>query len=442
VVDSLGIAQAKTASRLATLRLGSRRLRTGRGSQLGALIEHTLDRLGSVIETLDSQVNSAATIGDAASRDALLLIISKQYQRLQPQMDVIHLVLATYGESVGRADVPVGLQHLIDLLMEQVVSEPGDPIVHLNSQNMYSTRDVVLLLDELLNGVGGFAPSTDYAGVHPITFNLPAMDPDNALLSPVLAHEVAHTAVEQLLMGQLMAQIDHAALDGLFDACLAGLGVSSTSPAANALAKQFQGWCSELLSDAVALVLTGPSFVYAFTTFALPSDFPIVGTHPPVRDRIRFHMTLLRALGWGDLMVREAPQITSWLDAVSANQVLAGTAEETFLRDAMRLIEPAISVVARSHISDPIGPSDLEPALEEAVSWLQQGVPAVEYSGTVLSPWQIVLLGWVAAFRESGDTPESLPKGAGDHRFNAVLVKALEMSSIVTSWRLYERADS
>ncbi|WP_066517379.1 hypothetical protein [Curtobacterium ammoniigenes] len=85
---------------------------------------------------------------------------------------------------------------------------------------------------------------------------------------------------------------------------------------------------------------------------------------------------------------------------------------------------------------------DIAQRLEEPLHWVQSGVPAVEFDDAVLTPWQIVLVGWVGAITLRGDQPASLPEATADLRFNALLVKMLEYSSVATAWRDHERAAS
>lgn len=437
MADSLELLQAKVHTRISSLRKSIDELSPGRGAQLGPLLSHKIDGLVVAVSALERDVTAAKSITEPALADQLLVNVSKRFERISPQLDIVHYVLATFGESIGRSDVPVGFQHLIDLLMEQVVPRPGDPIVHLDPQNMYSTADIELQIEGLFSRVGSPGTGRTFTGNRPIAFNLPALDPANALLSPVLAHEVAHTAVAQKLLSDLLAIIDTNYLDGLLQTAIAESGNVLD---ASALGQQFQSWCNELISDAVALVLTGPSFLWAFTTFAPPSDFAIVGTHPAERDRLRFHLALLDRLNWTGFMRDEFPQLSAWFDAVANAPVLAGTPQETFLRAAMLHIQDQIAQLAIDHVGQSALDPDCTTRANEAVSWFQDGVPVVEWDGAILSPWEVVLFGWVASLRFHGDGPGSLPAGAGDSGFNALLVKALELSSIVTSWRDHERA--
>lgn len=434
------ISRAKVLAQLSTLRASVDGIADGRGHNLKPVILLMLARVDTIVEGLNGDVTLANQLPvGSADRRPLFDVTAQRYQRLLPQLGVIHMLVAEYRGSIGRADVPVGIQHLVDLLIEQVVPMAGDPIIHSNTTNMYSTIDLVALTNDLLNRAGEPAPIT-FDGPRPIVFNLPALDPANALLSPVLAHEVAHTAVNETLLTQLLAQTADRNVAALFETAVQELGWTTEQQTdADALVQQYHGWCSELLSDAVALVLTGPSFLFAFGAFAPPSSLPSVTTHPSERDRARFHLYLLDHLGWTPFLEQHAPQLTSWFRDISSSPVLANTPQERFLRGALASIEDLAATMAIDHVGSAAMSPEVAPSFEEHVHWVGEGVPMVEYDGTLLDPWQVVLAGWVSALRSHGDAPASLPAAVGEAPFNALIVKMLEHSSVTSAWRDYER---
>jgi len=435
VADNLELVRGVVGFKLARLRLATAAIpRHRRGSKLRALMNHLLNRVDKELEALAQEEAQAVGV------DALHDVVTRKYERLSPQLDSLHEILAAFRDAVGRSDVPVGLQHLIDVLMETVVIDQGDPIVQLSAVNMYSTIDLVAWVDDLFSRTG--SPPAAYSGNHPIAFNLPALDPQNALLAPILAHEVGHTAVNQSLLRALEVAIDPAPVEALLAMQLSIAGLHPSGAEAGEWVASFQAWCAELICDAIAIAVTGPSFVLAFCAFAPPSASAQVGTHPSERDRIRIQLKQLDERGWTPTMERDFPSLTAWLRDASNNMTLTGTAKETFLRGAIALIENEIIAVAEQHIASGFDPKSADASISAAADWLSHGVPAVEFEGEVLGPWAIVMAGWIATFREHGDDPASLASGVGDTAFNAVVVKALEMSSIVTAWRAHERSAS
>ena len=74
------------------------------------------------------------------------------------------------------------------------------------------------------------------------------------------------------------------------------------------------------------------------------------------------------------------------------------------------------------------------------VDHFRAGVPNIETAGGALDTWQVVLAGWVAALLERGDAPTSLLAAMDDPGYSRLLIKALEMSSIVSKWKEYSSA--
>jgi hypothetical protein len=433
VVDNLEVFRAAVVARIAKLRSVVSELRQGRGAHLGSLVLHTLERFDSEVSAIDFEVAEAAAVAQP-EQDELLQNSSRKYERLSPQLDIVYSVLAKYRDAVNRADVPVGMQHLVGILISEILVSPGDPLINLSPENTYSTIDLVEQLDYVLRQQRGVPVKIGYDFPHPIAFNMPALDPSNALLSPLVAHEVAHTAVNERLLAELQ-KASAGKAEAILVAHLASVGQAEGSPTAIQWAGLFQSWCNELLCDAVALALTGPSFAFAFAAYLPPTNFAIVNTHPPLRDRMAFHLSGLTLLGWDDVLDERCPAIQQWMVDASQNLILTNNPAESFLREAMVAIQDDIFSVAFSHVKTQLSPSEVVPLLAESVSGFQVGIPWVEIGAKVLSAWQVILSGWFAAIAERGDNELCLGAASNDDRFNALLVKALEMSSIVQAWR-------
>ena len=298
---------------------------------------------------------------------------------------------------------------------------------------MYSTIDLVGPMDELVAALG--PKGRTYSGRHPIAFNLPAFDPNNVLLSPVLAHEVAHTAVTRELLQKLQARIQSGPAGKQIDDAFARLGFGGNQQQTAGLAQALRAWSAELLCDAIAIALTGPSFLFAFAAFVPPTAIAAAGnSHPDIQDRIGFALDVVDSYGWTPFIEDRAPILTKWFREVSTQPVLTGTAEETFLREAISASAAERKQIASDHIVSPLDPHE-GTRIDQAATWLAQGVPLVDIEGTVLSPWQVVLAGWMASISVRGDQSSTVALAAGDQDYNAVIVKAIEYSQIVSEWR-------
>lgn len=433
MAETLELLRQRTQARFETMQRHIGDLPTGRGGQWTELLQHVLAQFRNDIAVVDAQLERAVSLPAGAAAD-IRVNATQHLERVQALLGTLHFQMATYRSAVARSDVPVGLQHLIDVLMEDIVIERGDPIIHLDARNMYSTIDLTGPMNRLINALE--PPHTFYAGPHPIVFNLPALDPNNVLLSPVLAHEVAHTAVNQRLWKDFTANLSASQIGADIQAKFATYATRATAERVAELQKRFARWTTELLCDAVAIALTGPSFLFAFAGFAVPSvSNPAGDTHPETHDRIRYALELVARIGWADIMQGWAPQLMAWLRALSEAPVLDHSVEETLLRQAMDDTEDLRRELAFSHIQHHFVPDGQEGRLEQAAEWLKQGVPLIDIEGVALTPWEAILAGWLAAIRAHGDDASTVAVAAGDLDFNAVIVKALEYSQIVSAWR-------
>lgn len=431
--SNLELLLERTHTRLRGLKRQIDELPHGRGGEWKALLGHVLGEFTLVLKKAEEDLARAATAGERAT-DAMAMNVAQHLERVQLVLDDFHEPITMYRESVARSDVPVGLQHLIDILMEKIVIGGGDPIIHLDGINEYSTIDLTAPVNELIRALGPTA--TPYAGKHPIAFNLPALDPNNALLAPVLAHEVAHTVVKQKLLTDLEERVDASPVGADIQAALTKYE-ENDQEAAEKLRSDFQSWSTELICDATAIAVTGPSFLLALTAALVPPSSPTgILSHPPMHDRLRFALALAEELGWAEFMRGRAPGIMEWLSRVAAEELLDGSQEESFLRWAIEQTHDFRRSVAFGHVESPFRRDGRDERIDHAVGWLAQGVPMVDIDGEALTPWQTVLAGWLAAIRVHGDTSGTIVRAAGDPDYNGVIVKALEYSQIVTAWRM------
>ena len=288
---------------------------------------------------------------------------------------------------------------------------------------MYSTLPIVEVASQLWRGSAPAEP-------HPVAFNLPALDPANVMLSPILAHEVGHAAWKQGLDKKLDSVADLATASTHLRTAAAG---ASTDP--RKLAELFDSWRQELLCDALAAVLTGPSFLFASSVFLpVTAGAPAIGSHPYPRDRVAYTLRILDQLGWTPTIEREVPTIYKWCAELSRNVALNGDPIETGLRAAIQAIEPAITETAINAATNAIDRSSLEGQLHDIRDWLAIEVPPVELAGIVPSPWEVIAAAWLCELRRLGDLPEAMAIACFDVNLNGFLVKSIELSGIRRIW--------
>lgn len=397
------------------------RTKPGRGTRFVKLVEFVVADIKGELQIIVAGAENDPPTGNFRE------IRIRQLVRIKALLAGLHELAATYRQDVGRDDVPVGLQYLVDVLIADIMPVRKDPLIHMSTSNMYSTQPLGLIAERLTPN--GQKLPADF--LEPVVFNFPALDPANMMLSPVLAHEVGHTAVWQKLWPELISQWDGPGLNRLLSDNFAKLQ-SRTNERTDDWADRFGKWCRELLCDAIALTLTGPSYMFALASFLPAPATPPLGTHPYPRDRIAYCMRFLQELGWGDFLDARVPNVRRWADALAADPVLDGSPQETFLREATELVEPLVSRLGREHISSPLEPGAASQYLDDAIEMLTLGVPPCAAGGETLDAWEIVLSGWT--FAMSDDTPRKMGLASESEELNALLTKTLELSSVANLW--------
>lgn len=392
---------------------------TARGASLGGLVGGLVDSAEQQAGDLVRQLSSS----DATARPAL----GRKLARCRVRLQVAHLIIADYANDVVRQDLPTGLLCLIDTLVSQLLWPSADPLVHLNEQPMYSTLMLNSLAAHLLKDA---ALATEDSVV---VFNLPALDPGNVLYSPILAHEVAHTLVNQSsLLDELYREADLAALNVIFTNQLARIG--SQAEAAE-WKQRLNQWNQELLCDAIAARVAGPSFLLASAAF-LPATSMTgpLSSHPYPVDRLTLTLSQLKDLGWSEYLTDHCPGICQWFEDLRADAEMATDPQETFLREAVSLLAPVISKVAAAHVAEALLPEAYASISSELTELVAAGIPPSRLTGGTPSSWDVVLAGWQTAIKSRGDSPRSIGQAAEDRPFNEFLLKSLEIAKITEVW--------
>lgn len=396
------------------LRTAVSRERRGRGQTVMDLVLAVCDRIDAETQAIEGRLPLVDKNEAPPTQRELL--------RLRNEQHVLHELLAHYQGDPGRSDLPVGLLHLIDELVRDLLPKRADPIIHLNVQPMYSTLAVLEAIPSLLRNYHPPEP-------HPVAFNLPSLDPANALFAPILAHEVGHTAWRQGLSSQL---------DSVADLTAAGArlkeGASQGRADPATVARIFDSWRQELMCDALAAVLTGPSFLFASAVFLPAVNAGASETHPCPRDRLAFSLALLERLGWTRVLERLTPAVLKWCSDSARSPKPGGGPVEEALRDTCAIIEPAIQDVAVNTAKNALTPVAFEGAEAQLIESLTLGVPPVVVEGGYTSPWQMVAGAWLNEVRRRGDVPAMLAPIAQDAGLNRFLVKSIELAGIGRLW--------
>ncbi|MCP4307678.1 MAG: hypothetical protein GY788_22950 [bacterium] len=392
-----------------------------RGSTYPAFVRLHLEEIRQRVDEAKGQY-AGATV-------AVKTILAKKLARMRIYLDEIHATLFDHREDIGRRDLPVGILHLIDALVADLLKASADPVVHVDRAYMYSTLRVKDQWEQLstILGVGWAEP------VEPIIFNLPGLDPSNALLSPILAHEVGHSVVQHNDLGQLVdakldgQQVGHLEQQYLKDDAGADVDVAL---------EQFGRWVEELLCDALAAELTGPSMLFASAVFLPASAAGHSGSdHPDPAQRLKLTLSQLDAGGWIDPLQQRLPQTLGWLTQISQTGPTAPISpRDTFLRSLVELAVDPIRLVAQDYVDSSLGWEHYEPLEDQLQALIAEGIPPAEVSGTPVSPWLVIASVWLYAMTDLQDRPSALAQPVLDLSLGLFTLKAVEMSRVLSLW--------
>jgi hypothetical protein len=394
--------------------------RRGRGSTFASTFVGVCDQLSKVaVESLNEEPRTGRE----------LQVRVRGLLRSRQQLGLMYRVVAHFENDIGRRDLPVGLLYLIDEIVRDLLPQSADPLVHLDDRYMYSTLPLLETLPELLK-----PEAIDHP--HPVAFNLPGLDPANAMLAPILAHEVGHTSWRQGTATILDSRIDEQAVRDALDPAIS----AGEDPAD--LAKTYASWCQELMCDALAATLTGPSFLFSSAVFLPAPGLGGLGSHPYQRDRIALTLRILERYGWTETLERLSPRTLAWCTDLVSRPELSGHPRETALRNAMAVVESELLQVAEDQCSTRLRVEDFVGVEAVLLQHIEAQVPPVELANAPATPWMIVCGAWFGEIAARGDDPSALPLIAADSRVNRFALKAVELAAIAASWSDHEPAAS
>lgn len=396
--------------------------RRGRGSSFIRLIRLHISGAGALRAQLATQYAAGA---DPTARGA----VERKVLRLREALDDLHIWAVHFAGDVGRTDVPVGLMYLVDAMLDVVASDPRDAVFHTDDNYMYSVISPVQPLSELFDTkVVAWTERTQ-----PVILNLPGADPTNVFLAPILAHEVGHPAVvEHNLLSEFDHTVDKSVIQPVWDDCV-NMGASDS-----ALREVFSKWITELICDAFAVAIAGPSMLFASLAF-LPG--PVAGrfgeSHPDPAHRVALSIRWLEELGWHGWLSDSLPDIEAWARGLAGH-----TADPTVpavlrrLSDAVPDCGDTIWSIVRAIVGQyGFEPRHYHPFEEEAADLLAHRIPPVEVGDDPLQPWVIVLSTWVHALSIRGAQPAAVAQCVDDRPQSEAALKAIELSSVLRLWR-------
>lgn len=408
----LELVRGLIAGHIDNARRGQPTGRSGRGSRLFDLHRRVIEQAEETLTSVDAQLEGG---GDDATRR----YADRSLHRTLAEVETILPFLRALLESVRRADVPIGMLVAIDSAIDALLPAGADPVVHFDDAHMYSTLD---LYDWL-----GWPQESEPT---PVAFFVPVLSPFNALMTPLLVHEVGHTAILQANLGSETMSLASDELNTL----LAQYASHAETETRFKIQTQLVGWVDELLCDSLATAICGPSYLFAASSFlpATAQDDP-TSSHPFPSARLRFSLALLESAGWGEFMSITCPETVAWLRQRTAARDPASE-HERFLLDACDALTPAINSTVARHVPDQIDPEAYAAVAERALDQMRMRVPASEVDQRPIGSWQIVALGWQWSFEVHGDSQTTLARAPNDPELSRVLFRAIEMAQVRRLW--------
>jgi hypothetical protein len=272
--------------------------------------------------------------------------------------------------------------------------------------------------------------------------NLPHLDPDNAVLAPILAHEVAHIAADGWVQERLLPRLDADQLQRLFDQQVPTSKKLSRDAQRSAADYYLEHWLVEEICDAVACLVTGPAFLFAEAAFLPAPKSASFGDHPTPHDRIRWGLAYLDRLGWNGWMREHGTDCVEYLRALIADPPRREPAHfESFVRMAVDANTNVILAVAETIVGRPLTPESFAEADQrhELCASLKLGYMPPQLGQEPPTLWHVLLAAW-AAWLDEKKTPESMAQAVADAAYNRFLIKALELVGISELWGSYDPA--
>lgn len=282
-----------------------------------------------VIKLLQDILEKISLQIDSASEEQTLALICR----------VIHFYSSflEYFDNAHTEQTPRGLVQLLEELMAQL-SPKAKLLVWPQALYNYSIRDI---LPTLRKTTENLLPDSERKSLFdpfegPINLiSFPRVERDDILVHAVFGHELGHPIVEEYLIEEQATPIyaQHlkeaiAKIDSAFSVELAALShgeaFSEKEKLTNLMLDVRTRGLEELVSDAVAVLLFGPSALFAlfdiFSSVGLDNPPSHPALYPPPRYRIRLAKQLMDQEGYTESLSEQgsSPQLGSIDDSIKA----------------------------------------------------------------------------------------------------------------------------
>jgi hypothetical protein len=408
---------------------GDANAESGLGKALHGHLAEALAAIDARIQLSASRFNAATT--DVERRGALeaLRLMNRYLNEMQEA--------SVWMRPASEPQLNIGLVYFLDEAASDLISADVEILTTGDATYDYATiswpfRRVLAALGRATTG-----------SVRPVVVFYPPQESESLLLHALFAHELAHHAIDQhnLVDAVLASHLAAANFAQAFESAAQDLATRHGAPLPAGrigLRVRLRDWVEELLCDALATQYVGPSFIFAFGAVVLATSWnEPQERHPPTTLRVELMLEQLQHLGWTGLLSAEVPETLAWFEDVAGAAVAAGAPYEQFLIDSARRVAADVRAQAAGRLdSRSLAPGDYAPVADEIRGYLRQRIlPAQRTDGRALPRRTILLGGWLYAFASSRDDPATVCEAASGTEFQQFLATALEMSTILETWR-------
>lgn len=339
----------------------------------------------------------------------------------------------TWLRSADRSPLDLGTRYYVDGIARQIVSQQVEVTVVAVDDISYATFS-----NPFLPMLASWATPPPPGAPTIVVVFIPKREERSGLLHPLIVHELGHAAdAERKVVERLMttARSDQPFEDGFQRAAGDLAAASDTTPrqAGDTLAGRLESWCAEAFCDALATLILGPTYLYAFASEVSAGDLDTAAPrHPPPNARVGAMLDLLDTNGWAARMQAADPALDAWLRAHASAGGTYGPADR-YLLEALTSLQPAVNSAAASELgSAPFMPT---PDLDEVQELLDAGIPPAQLGDRRAAPREaIILADWWAAIAQGGGGTRGLALAPETPELADLLPAALELAAVTAAW--------
>lgn len=403
----------------------------GRGQGLREHIDETLDAISNRVDASEARFKAAK---EDLERNSLI----DSMRLLNRHVTSMHEAAAWLG-TVDDSPVHIGILYFVDEAAAAIIGVDADVIPVGDAAYQYATVSwpFARILARLKR--------KPMASSRPVILFFPPQEAQTVLLHALFAHELAHSAIlkHKLVLQVLRKHLSEKTFRSDFARRVKWLERKrklTTAEAQIELTNNLTSWTTEHLCDAIAIEYLGPSYLLAFAAVVLSTSWSEPNqTHPPTTLRIGAMLDQLRMRGWEPLLRSSIPRTNDWLAGIAtlSKSHKPSSPLEQFLVDWSRKFAVQISATAASRLgSSAYSPRDFEIVRQEVVELLsRQILPSQLQDGSPTDRRTIFLASWLQVFDLFEDSPSSIAKGAANDEFQDFLGTAMEMSSVLETWK-------